>query len=270
MTLPLLCYLFAFTLVPLLASLKMSITAPEQGGFPSGQNFRYLLSHGQFDDALFNTIAITLLGLCLQLVVGMILALMMHRTFWGRGLIRTIVLIPMGVPTIVSGVIFTYVFDIGGYLNELLFRLGEISHPIDWQAGGLRTILSVVFADMWKVTPLVTLILLAGLESIPEEVYEAGAVDGVTPLSRFFFLTLPLLKPSITMAVILRAIDAFRIFEIPLILTGKTTPVLATFAYFEYYEYNNPYTSAAAATLLTAIILGFILLYLFLVERKES
>lgn len=270
MTLPLLFYLFVFTLVPLLTSLKMSITDPNQGGFPSGVNFRYLFAQGQFDQALFNTLTISLVGITLELVFGMILALMMHQVFWGRGLLRTILLVPLGVPTIVSAVIFTYIFDTGGYLNEVLFRLGLIQHPVDWQAGGFRTIMTIVLTDMWKVTSLVTLILLAGLESIPEEVYEAANVDGAGAGRQFFSITLPLLKPAITIAIILRGIDAFRIFEVPFILTGKSTPVLSTLAYFEYYDYSNPYTSAAAATFLMLIILCFILLYLWLIGWKEE
>ncbi len=113
------------------------------------------------------------------------------------------------------------------------------------------------------------LILLAGLESIPREIYQAARVDGAGRWASFRYITLPLLKPSIAIALVLRAIDAFRIFEIPLILTGKNTPVLSTYAYFEFNSYNNPNTSAASANILTLIIFFFILAYLQAVKEAE-
>ena len=177
---------------------------------------------------------------------------------------------PLGVPTIVAGVIFTYVFGSAGYLNELLGRLGVIATPIDWTQGNWLSLGVLVVADLWKVTPLITLILLAGLEAIPESALEAAAVDGASGWRQFWYVTLPLLRPSLTMAVILRAIDAFRIFELPLMLTGKSTPVLGTLAYSEFYEYDNPFTSAAAATLLMGLIAICLMSYLGLVARRDS
>lgn len=264
---PLAAYIFGFTLVPVVRSIMMGF-ANEAGTFTL-DNYRALFQNGQFRQALINTLAITALGLTFQLVVGLGLAVMLTRSFWLRGLVRSIMLVPMGVPTIVSGVTLLYVFDSSGYLNELLYRLGLIKIPIDWASGGLRTLLMVVFADLWKVTPVVVLLMLAGLESIPEQLYEAAAVDGATGWSAFWRVTLPLLKPAITMTVIVRGVDVFRIFELPLVLAGRMTPVLATFAYTEYSQYHNPYTSGAAATFLLGIILIFVVLYLVLVERER-
>lgn len=141
---------------------------------------------------------------------------------------------------------------------------------MDWASGGFKTLLMVSIADMWKVTPLVILLLLAGLESIPDEVYEASNIDGATVWQTFKYVTLPLLKPSITMALILRAIDAFRIFELVLVLAGRATPVISTFAYDEYNNYANAYTSAAASTILLLIIAVFIVSYLKIGGTKEE
>jgi trehalose transport system permease protein len=113
------------------------------------------------------------------------------------------------------------------------------------------------------------LILLAGIESIPEELYEAARIDGANPWRIFWKITLPLLKPSITVALIIRGIDAFRIFELPLILVGRTEPVMSTYAYFEYVEAVNPHTSAAAGTLLLVMILVTLVGYLRVAGSKE-
>ncbi|MFQ6110683.1 MAG: carbohydrate ABC transporter permease [Nitrospinota bacterium] len=267
---PLFAYILGLTGLPLLYALGLSLRDPRTGAFPTISNYLFIASHSQFIQALMNSLAIVVLGVALELIVGLALALSLSQALRGRAIFRSLLLTPLGIPTIVSGVIFTYFFDTSGYLNEALSRLGLIAHPIDWAGGGLKTILMVVVADMWKVTPVVVLILLAGLESIPRSLYKAASTDGAGPLKRFWHITLPLIKPFITMAVILRTIDTFRIFEVPLILAGKATPVLATYSYYEFHDYNNPYSSAAAATILTAIIALFVSGYLALAGRGET
>lgn len=266
--LPLSLYIFGFTLLPVLRTIGLGFTDAATGRLTLA-HYRELFAHGQFGQALTNTVVITLLGLTFELLAGLVLALILSRPFRGRGLFRSLLLVPMGVPTLVAGVTLLYIFDTSGYLNELLYRLHLIATPIDWAAGGLRTLLMVVFGDMWKVTPLVVLILLAGLESIPESVYEAASVDGATAWQTFTRITLPLLRPSITMALIIRAVDAFRIFELPLVLAGRYTPVLSTYAYTEY-NYGNFNASGAASTILLGIILVFVAGYFFLVERGRG
>ena len=130
--------------------------------------------------------------------------------------------------------------------------------------------LTVAVADMWKVLPIMTLIFLAGLQSIPEDVYEAADVDGATKWQRFARVTLPLLVPYFTMALILRAIDAFRIFELALVLAGGIEPVLGTYIANRYLPpTNDPFTSAAASIVLFGIIMLFIVLYLKFVARFQ-
>jgi len=270
MVFPLFLYLFAFTGLPLLSCVALSFTDAASNTFPSWGNYRALLSDDQFSRAFRNTLWLTGLGVSLEILFGLGVAVTLQGLGRGRGVVRTIVLTPLGVPTIVAGVMFTYMFGSTGYLNELLHRLGLMDAPIDWVQGGWRSLLVLLVAELWKVTPLVTLILLAGLESIPESALEAAEVDGAGRWQRFWHITLPLLRPSVTMAVVVRAIDAFRIFELPLILTGKSTPVLGTFAYSEYSEYDNPFTSAAAATLLMGMIALCIVSYLFLMARRST
>jgi trehalose transport system permease protein len=268
--LPLFGYLFALTGLPLLSSLILSFSEGEAGPFPSLANYRQLLRESQFLLALHNTLWLAGLGISLQLLTGMGVALVLHHLILGRGLVRTIVLTPLGVPTIVAGVMFIYVFGSAGYMNEILRRLGAIDTPIDWLGGDWLSLGVILVAELWKVTPLVTLILLAGLESVPESALEAAAVDGAGVWRRFWHITLPLLRPSLITAVVLRATDALRIFELPLILTGKSVPVLGTFAYSEYYDYYNPYTSAAAANLLLGMVGLCVVSYLLLTTPRQG
>jgi trehalose transport system permease protein len=234
-------------------------------------NYRKLFTDRSFLQAIFNTVAITLIGLALQAVIAMSIALLLSRAFHGKGVFRTIVLTPLGIPTIVSATIMTYIFDTAGYLNAILYKLGLLGEvPIDWAQGGWLSIGMVVFADTWKVLPLLVLLFIAGLEAIPQSVHEASQLDGSPPLYKFFTITLPLMKPYITIALILRAIDAFRIFELPLILAGTaTTPLISTVTYREYTSQNYN-LSAASGTILTGLILIFVFTYLAVVERERE
>ena len=266
---PLLVYLLGFTLVPVAHATFLAFTDYLNGNFPSLASFDYIFKHFQFKEAVFNTLFITIVGLSLELLLGLGLALLLLERFRGRRFFRALMLLPLGIPTIVVASNMRYLFDTNGFLNEILYRLGMIEIPLNWMGGGLHTLFSLVIADMWKVTPLVMLILLAGLESIPREVQEAAEIDGASYLKRVRFILLPLLKPFITMALIIRGIDAFRIFELPLALTGRTVRVMATYSYFEYREFGNPYTSAASAAILMLMILIAIAVYMKAVKQRE-
>lgn len=269
MLLPLLLYILGFTVYPIIQTITLSFQDQYTKAFTLA-NYKEIIGKTEFKQAFFNTVALTFISLTLEMTAGLVIALILRRSFKGKGLLRSLMLVPMGVPTLVSGVAMTYIFGLNGYFNELLEKLHLIKLPVDWASGGFKTLLMVSVADMWKVTPLVILLLLAGLESIPDEVYEASNIDGATAWQTFKYVTLPLLKPSITMALILRAIDAFRIFELVLVLAGRATPVISTFAYDEYNNYANAYTSAAASTILLLIIAVFIVSYLKIAGTKEE
>jgi len=179
------------------------------------------------------------------------------------------VLLPMGVPTMVSGVAMLYLFSTSGYINEVLYRLSLAPIPIDWTATKLRSLLVIAVADSWKVMPMVVMLFLAGLEAIPTEIYEAANVDGAGIMAKFWHITLPQLKATVTMTVLTRVVDLLRIFELPKVLVGQSTPFLATIAY-EEYSYNNHANSAVASTLLLMIILVIVSLYMFFVERERK
>jgi trehalose transport system permease protein len=270
---PLFLYVLVLTIAPILDTIRLSLTAPPDGAFPSVANYRALLASDVFWAALRNTVVVAFLSITLQLGLGLAVALTLHAHFRFRALVRTVILLPLGVPTVVAGAVMLLIFSRSGYLNALLFLLAdavEALFGIHWHvalswgvAGGWRTLATVAIADMWKVLPMVTLILLAGLQAIPGEVNEAADVDGVTHWQRFSRITLPLLVPYLTMAIVLRAIDAFRIFELALVLAGRVEPVLGTYIWSRYGPpTNDPFTAAAASIVLFALILVFVLAYM--------
>ncbi|HEU0164258.1 MAG TPA: sugar ABC transporter permease, partial [Thermomicrobiales bacterium] len=214
-------------------------------------------------------IGITVMGVTMEMVFGLIIALMLVRAFRGRGLFRSLVLIPMGVPTLVAGAAMLYFVGFNGYLNKILLQLNIINVPVYWQQSGPRGMFVIALSDLWKATPLVVLILVAGLEAIPGDVYEAAGVDGANSWQKFINHTIPLLMPAITMALILRAIDAFRIFDIAMVLAGQAIPVMSSFVYFDY-EAGQTNEAAAAAVILLLMIIVFVVAYIFLVARRSE
>lgn len=279
---PLFLYVLGLTIAPILDTARVSLTSPLDGRFPSLVNYHTILASDAFGAAVVNTVAIAFLSISLQLGVGLAVALTLHANFRYRAIVRTVMLVPLGVPTIVAGAVMLLIFSRSGYLNAVVFALADAVHallgiewrfvPLSWTvAGGWRTLGIVAVADMWKVLPMVILIFLAGLQAIPDEVNEAADVDGATRCQRFLRVTLPLLGPYITMAIVLRAIDAFRIFELALVLAGRVEPVLGTYIWNRYGPpTNDPFTAAAASIVLFGLILVFVVLYLRVAHRGKE
>jgi trehalose transport system permease protein len=265
--LPLSLYLVGFTLVPVASTLALSVTAPD--GRLALEPFRRIASHYQFGEAVTNTLAVTGISLTLELFLGLAAALALVSRPVGRKVFQVLLLVPLGVPTIVAASVMRTVFGTAGYLNEILFRLGMIRTPVDWVGSRGLALFTVAVADAWKVTPLMMLVLLTGLQAIPGDLYEAARTDGASRWRQFTAITLPLLKPALTMALIIRGVDAFRIFALPLALVGQGLPVLSTYAYVEYLEYGSPHTAAASSVILLAMILLAVIGYLRLAGPEE-
>lgn len=265
--LPLVLYLVTFTLAPVVSTLTLSVEAP--GGGITLEHFRRIAAHYQFGQAVVNTLAITGMSLALEVLLGLAAALALVSRPTGRKVFQAVLLVPLGVPTIVAAAVMRSVFGTVGYLNEMLLRLQVIRTPVDWVGERGLALCTVAVADAWKVTPLMMLILLAGLQAIPGELYEAARTDGASRWQQFLAITMPLLKPALTMALIVRGVDAFRIFALPLALAGRGLPVLSTYAYVEYLEYGNPSTSAASSVFLLVMILLAVGTYLTLAGPEE-
>ena len=182
-------------------------------------NYLEALGDQRFREALVHTLAFTVASVTLELTLGCVLALAMNRTFRGRGLVRAAILVPWAIPTVVAALIWRFMFDgDSGIVNTALASLG-VDPPV-WFVDRLAAWVPVVLGDVWKETPFVALLLLAGLQGIDASLYEAARIDGASAWRQFRHITLPLLKPALLVALIFRTRDAFRVFDLVYVMTG--------------------------------------------------
>jgi trehalose/maltose transport system permease protein len=173
-------------------------------------NYIDVLTSSTWWTDVLNTLFITVVSVSLELVLGMAIALVMHRAIFGRGIVRTAVLIPYGIITVVAAFSWQFAFaPDSGFVNHLPL----ISEDMDWFGGRFSSFAVIIMAEVWKTTPFMALLLLAGLALVPDELHEAAKVDGASTIQRFVRITLPLMKPAILVALLFRTLDAFRIFD---------------------------------------------------------
>ena len=193
--------------------------------FVGGANYLEIARDGRFWEALLHTVLFTAVSVGLELGLGLALALAMNRTFRGRGLLRAAVLVPWAIPTVVAALLWRFLFDP---------QSGIAGHRV-WLAEAATAWVPIVLADVWKTTPFVALLLLAGLQGIDPALHEAAAVDGAGAWLRLWRITLPLLRPALLVALVFRSLDAFRVFDLIYVLTGggpgTATEPLALYAY---------------------------------------
>ncbi len=193
---------------------RYDLRFPERAEFVGLANYAAVLSSPFWWEAFWVTVLITAVSVAVELVLGLALALVMHRTLLGRGTVRTAVLVPYGIVTVVAAYSWQYAWTPGtGYLAELL-PAGEAPLTEQWPALGI-----IILAEVWKTTPFMALLLLAGLALVPEETLRAAMVDGAGPWQRFTRVVLPLMKPAILVALLFRTLDAFRVFDSIYVLT---------------------------------------------------
>jgi len=213
-------------LYPMVHGFQQSI---ESGGFLFGEkpgyvglrNYKDVINDPVSRDAMRHTLEYVVLAVALEMVLGIFVAVTLHRVFRGRGFVLAVLILPWALPSVVSGVLWRRVFDPdNGLLNSLLMQLHIISEPHVWLASGRGAIVWITLVHVWGVLPLVSLIFLAGLQSIPEEVYSASAVDGAGPLRQFRHITLPLLRPSMAIALTVGTLLAIAIFDEIYVLNG--------------------------------------------------
>jgi ABC-type sugar transport system permease subunit len=184
-------------------------------------NYIEALSDPRFWGALGHTVFFAVASVSLELLIGLWLALALNRAFRGRGLVRAAVLVPWAIPTVVSALLWRFMFEgQTGIVNSVLVGLGFLSEPVVWFIHPSAAWVPVILADVWKTTPFVALLLLAGLQNIDASLYEAARIDGASVWRQFRHVTLPLLKPAILVALIFRTLDAFRVFDLIYALTG--------------------------------------------------
>jgi len=226
-----------------------------------------LLADPAWWHAVWNTLRFAAISVSLETIFGTIIALVLNQRFPGRGLVRAAVLIPWAVPTIVSAKMWAWMMnDQFGILNDMLMRLGLLSHPVAWTASPDTAFLAVLIVDVWKSTPFMALLILAGLQMLPRDVYEAARVDGVSPLRTFFDITLPLIRPALLVAVIFRALDALRIFDLIYVLTPNNarTETMSVFAQQNLFSFDKFAYGSAASTLLFLVVALITILFVTL------
>src|SRR5882757_2412723 len=214
----------------------------------------------EFWPAVSTTVIFTVITVIFEVVLGTVMALVMHRAFRGRSLVRAAILVPWAIPTAVTALMWKYMFQPHGVINAVL------GTHIIWTGSEWPARWAVIIADVWKTTPFIALLMLAGLQVIPDELYESAKVDGASAWQRFFSITLPLVKPALMVAALFRTLDVLRIFDLPYLLTGgaNNTTTLSILAVDELRASPN---SAAA---LSTIMFVFIFVVAFLMIRVFS
>ena len=237
-------------------------------------NYQRLLKTPRFITSLNNTIIFTAVTVPLELVIGIVLALTLNRHFRGKGLVRMAVLFPWALPTALNALMWRWMLNTEfGFFNSALMDVGFVSERVNWLGGIPDAMAAMMFVSVWKTSSFMALLLLAGLQTIPDDLYEAASVDGSNRLSEFRYITLPLLRPAILVSVLLRTMDAMRSFELPFNLTDggplTSTETLSLYAYRVIFQYVNFNLGSSAVIIQFIIIMAICLVYIWLIRRGD-
>jgi trehalose/maltose transport system permease protein len=223
--------------------------------------------------AVGNTLWFTLVSVSLELLLGMLLALLMNEKFRGQGLVRTAILVPWAIPTIVSAKMWGWMFhDQYGVVNDLLAKIFGYQAHLAWIAEPSLSMWAVVIADVWKTTPFMALMLLAALQLIPGDLYEAARVDGASAWQRFKRITLPLILPAMIVALIFRVMDAMRIFDLIFVLTSNSeaTMSISGYAREQIISYQDMGVGSAASVLVFMMVAGIAACFIRVSKLNEK
>jgi trehalose/maltose transport system permease protein len=271
LVLPSVIVVLAVAIYPLFETFRLSftnyrLTRPDRVRYIGLENYRDLFNDDLFWTSMKNTIIFTASSVFFETVLGVIVALTIHSNFRGRGFARTSMLVPWAIPTVVSSLLWQWMFnDRYGVINSVLIRLGfmEESRNFSWIADTSTAMFAVVAVDVWKTMPFMALLLLAGLQIIPNDVYEASYVDGAHKWQQFWGITLPLLRPALLVALIFRTMDSFRVFDMIFVLKSYATDTMSIAIYTQRELINNSkvgYGSAAAVIIflcIGAMVIGY-------------
>lgn len=220
-------------------------------------NYLWLLRDPVWWRAVWNTLLFTVVSVGIETALGLGIALILNAHLPGRGLLRAAVLIPWAIPTVVSAQMWGWMFhDLYGVVNAILMGLGLIAEPRAWTADPDLALPVVIAVDVWKSTPFMALLILAALQMLPRDLYEAARVDGVHPVKVFFRITLPPIRPALMVAVLFRTLDALRVFDLMYVLTGNSRSTMSMSVYARQYliDFQDVGYGSAAATLLVLVL----------------
>ncbi len=254
---------------------RYQLTAPSDKGFVGLENYWVVISSKVWWQALWNTVFIMLVTVAVELVIGFIFAMVMHRVVFARGVMRTAILIPYGIITVVSAFAWQFAFSLhNGFVNGWFGWVPGINDNLDWFGGHWHAMFAICASEIWKTTPFMSLLLLAGLSQISEDMLEAAKVDGATWWQRFYKVILPNMRAAIMVAVLFRALDAYRIFDNIFIMT-KGAVNTASVSFLTYATVDQQFQLGLGSALsvllfLSVLLLAFGIVKLFRVDLARA
>jgi trehalose/maltose transport system permease protein len=277
--LPSLLVVAVVALIPLLQTFYLSLTnermaSARQTQFVGLKNYGDLLQDDQFLHAVGVTLLFTVMTIFMETLLGLGIALVVNSNFRGRGPMRAVMLIPWAIPTVVSAQIWKWMYhDVYGPFNDLLVaKTHVLSTNVAWIADPRTAVVAVAAVDIWKTTPFMALLLLAGLQVIPTDIYEAADVDGANPVQSFLSLTLPLLRPALLVALIFRTLDALRVFDVFYVMFGNRADTMTMAVYAQQYivSFSDLGYGSAISVAIFLIIGIFVVTYVTLFKVEQS
>jgi multiple sugar transport system permease protein/N,N'-diacetylchitobiose transport system permease protein len=275
--LPALVVVFSVIIFPLGYAFYISLhkVTGQTQSFVGLANYVSILRSDFFWAATGRTLYFTVVSVGLEFVLGLGVALLLNQEFPGRGLMRGLLILPWALPTVVNGVLWAWIFDANyGALNALLKQWGLIGSYVIWLGSPASAMNSVILADVWKNFPMIALLLLAGLQTIPDVLYEAAVIDGASTWRKFVSITLPCLKPAMLVALVLRTMEAFKVFDIIYIMTkggpADGTQVISYYTYMTTFQYTKFGYGAALSYLVALVILIMALAYFRALRTHED
>ena len=277
---PMLIVMGLLTAWPLLRTIWLSFTDAAligNGGevnYVGMENYLYALTDPDFLSSLWRTLYFTVASVLLEGIIGVLVALLLNQKFYGRSVLRVLVILPWALPTIVNAMMWRLNFNPDyGSINALLTQWGVIDGYRSWLGSPDSALNAVMLADVWKNYPLVTLLTLAAMQSIPDDLFEAARLDGASAFRRFRAITFPAIVGPLSVALVLRTIDAFKIFDIIYVMTRggpvDSTKTLSFFVYQESFSYLRAGSGAAYAILMTLMCSVLIALYMAMLYRQR-
>lgn len=277
---PSLLIMLGITLWPVISTLILSFFNAPSGinqtrTFVGFSNYIGMLTDQTFWETIWRTLYFTGVSVVLELGLGLAIAQLIHSRPWGWQFLRLSLIIPWAVPTIVNGAMWRWIYNADfGALNGLLMALGLIKHYVPWLTMTNMAMNLVIIADVWHTMPFVALVLQAALATLPEDLDEAAAVDGANAWQRFWQIRVPLLRPAILVALIVRTVDAFRVFDIVYIITAGgpayKTLTITYLTYLNSFTFGKQGTGAALSFLISAVTITLALIYIRILYRPEE
>jgi multiple sugar transport system permease protein len=245
-----------------------------QSVFSGLANYGRMFGDGRFWQSMGNTSIFTVFSVTLELLLGMTVALILNQSFRGRGIVRTIAIIPWALPTAVMGLAWAWIFnDQYGVVNDILLRLGLIDRGINWLGDPTLAMVALIVADVWKTTPFIAIILLAGLQTISADLYEAHAIDGAKPWQSFWQITLPLIAPQVLIALLFRFAQAFGVFDLVQVMTGGgpagATETVSIYIYTTVMRYLDFGYGAALVVVTFLLLILAVAIASFLLKQAQ-